>query len=54
MLTPKDAKVLSKLVNAPDMFPEARKDITRTLLDYYKELLTSNKRMQIPVVRRMW
>jgi hypothetical protein len=54
MLTPKDAHALSKLMKEPDIFPEAREQASRTLFDYYKELLESTKVPQIPTVRRMW
>lgn len=54
MLTNKDAMELSKLLSAPDMFPEARQGITRSLLDYYKELLSGTQLPPVPAVRRMW
>jgi hypothetical protein len=54
MLTSQDARVLSKTMSEPDMFPEAREQFTRTLFDYYKELLESTKVLQIPTPRRMW
>lgn len=53
MLTNRQADALSKLMTAPDIFPEARKEFSRTLLDYYKELL-ARVPAQVPMVRRMW
>ncbi|HJV75365.1 MAG TPA: hypothetical protein VJ654_14155 [Noviherbaspirillum sp.] len=54
MLTNHDAIVLSQMLSESNMFPEARQEITRTLLDYYKELLANNQFSQIPTPRRMW
>jgi hypothetical protein len=54
MLRHEDAIELSHMLTEPGMFPEAKEGITRTLLDYYKAILTAAKREPIPTVRRMW
>lgn len=54
MLNAKEARDLSKMMKARDIFPEAREHISRTLFDYYKELLMTNRRPPVPTVRRMW
>lgn len=54
MLTDQDARALSKIMAEPDMFPEARKEISRALLSCYKDLLSSRKSSPVPTVRRMW
>lgn len=53
MLTNQDAQTLSKLIAEPDMFPEAKKQFTRSLFDYYKELLARDPLPPVPTVRRM-
>lgn len=53
MLTDRQAKALSDLMTAPDIFPEARKEFSRALLDYYKALL-AREPAPVPTVRRMW
>lgn len=53
MLTNKDAMQLSQLIAESDVFPEARREITRTLFDYYKELLSRTQFQPVPAVRRM-
>jgi hypothetical protein len=54
MLTNKDAMGIAQIIAEPGLFPEARKQLTRELLDYYKELLYRDPKQQIPTVRRMW
>lgn len=51
-MTKHDAREIAKLMKAPDIFPEARAQLSRTLLDYYKELLSSTKVPKIPTPRR--
>jgi hypothetical protein len=53
-MTNRDAIELSKMVADKDMFPEWRKEITRSLLDYYKAVLHREPKKPIPAVRRMW
>lgn len=53
MLTDRDAQELSKLLTEADVFPEAKEGITRTLFDYYKQLLY-RELPPIPTPRRMW
>lgn len=53
MLTNHQANALSDLMTASDIFPEARKEFSRTLLDYYKALL-AREPAPVPAVRRMW
>jgi hypothetical protein len=53
MLTNQDALALSRIIAEPGLFPEARQEFTRTLFDYYKELLSSNPLPPIPTPRRM-
>lgn len=53
MLTDRQANALSELMAAPDIFPEARKEFSRTPLDYYKQLLTREPN-PVPTTRRMW
>lgn len=53
MLTNEGAQALSKLIAEPDIFPEAREQFTRTLLDYYRDLLYRAPD-PIPTPRRMW
>lgn len=53
MLTNQDAATLSAMLMEPDMFPEARQEITRTLFDYYRALLARDP-APIPQVRRIW
>jgi hypothetical protein len=52
MLNKNEARKLSKMMKAPDIFPEAREQFARTLFDYYRELLTNTKVLQIPTPRR--
>lgn len=54
MLSDQDARTLSKIVAEPGLFPEARQQFTRELLDYYKALLSRNGLEPVPAVRRMW
>lgn len=49
-----EARQLSSMLSTPDMFPEARQQITRDLLDYYKALLYRTPDPAPRVVRRMW
>lgn len=54
MLTPKDAIGIAEVIAEPGLFPEARKQLTRELLNYYKELLYRDPAPKVPAVRRMW
>lgn len=54
MLTAEDAREMSATLTEPNLFPQIREEITRTLLDYYKELLYRPPHPPIPTVRRMW
>lgn len=49
-----EATELAKMMTAPDMFPECRKAISRSLLDYFKDKLYRDPKQPIPTVRRMW
>lgn len=53
MLSDQDARTLSQIIAEPGLFPEARQEFTRTLLDYYRELLARNPLPVVPAVRRM-
>lgn len=54
MLSDQDARTLAQIIAEPGLFPEARQEFTRTLLDYYKELLSRANLPAIPAVRRAW
>jgi hypothetical protein len=54
MLTNEQAQQVAEVMLEPDLFPEVRQEVTRTLLDYFKELLYREPHKPIPTVRRMW
>lgn len=52
MLTHDDARTLAEMIPEPDLFPEAREQFKRELLDYFKAILCRDPKKQIPTVRR--
>lgn len=53
MLTDQEAVKLSRMLAEPGMLPQCRQDITRSLFEYYKQLL-ARESVKVPAVRRMW
>lgn len=52
MLTAHEAGDLARQMRTAP--PLVKRIITAQLINYYKELLTSNKKQPVPAVRRMW
>lgn len=53
-MTHQEAVAASRMVATIQIFPEVKAALTRSLFDYYKELLAREPKQTAPTVRRMW